>query len=122
MSDARVKLGRAGEDLAADQLRRRGYAIVARNYRCAGGEIDLVARHGAAWVFVEVRTRRGTAFGTPEESVTPRKRRHLLTAAKTYLTENALADVDWRIDFVGVEFTDRGELARVEVIENAVRA
>ncbi|MDW8327493.1 MAG: YraN family protein [Anaerolineales bacterium] len=120
MSCARIGLGRRGEALAAEKLTALGYQIVARNYRCPTGEIDLVARCGPAWVFVEVRTRRGVAFGTPEESLTPRKRRHLLTAAQTYLQEHALENVDWRVDLVAVQLTERGELLRVEVVENVV--
>lgn len=120
MTTARLNLGRRGEALAAEALAARGYTLVERNYRCSAGELDLVARQGAAWVFVEVRTRRGRGFGTPEESITPRKRRHLIAAAQAYLNEHALGEVPWRIDFVAVEFSTGGELLRVEIIENAV--
>lgn len=121
MTRARAGLGRRGETLAAEKLAALGYQIVARNYRCAPGEIDLIALRGEVWVFVEVRTRRGKAFGTPEESITPRKRQHLIAAAQSYLQENNLDDADWRIDVVAVELTPQGRLVRVEVIENAVR-
>ena len=97
-----------------------GYEIVQKNYRCAFGEVDIIARRNQYWVFVEVRTRRGKKFGTPEESVTPRKKKHLVDTAQMYLQENNLGDVDWRIDFVAVEFSARGELLRVDVIENAI--
>ncbi len=120
MTRARIGLGQRGEALAQEKLQALGYAIVARNYRCAAGEIDLIARRGAAWVFVEVRTRRGLTFGSPEESITPRKRRHLLAAAQSYLQEQALEAVDWRIDLVAIQLSPRGELLRVDVIENAV--
>jgi putative endonuclease len=102
-------------------LQAAGYEIVARNYRCASGEIDLIARHHAEWVFVEVRARRGRLFGTPEESITPRKRQHLIAAAQNYLQEYQLDSVPWRIDFVAVELSPRGELLRVSIIENAVQ-
>jgi putative endonuclease len=72
-------------------------------------------------VFVEVRTRRGGEFGTPEDSITPRKRQHLVAAAQTYLQEHQLPDVAWRIDVVAVELSRRGELLRVDVIENAIQ-
>ena len=78
--------GRAAEDLAAAHLTGQGLQIVARNYRVACGEIDLIARHGAELVFVEVRSRRSAAFGSAAESVTPAKRRRLLLAAQHYLT------------------------------------
>ena len=120
MTKARVNLGRLGENLAAEKLQASGYTIVARNYRCEAGEIDLIAQQQGDWVFVEVRTRRGATFGTPEESLTPRKRQHLLAAAQNYLQVNQLVEVPWRIDFVAVELSPRGELLRVEIIENAV--
>ena len=122
MSRSRLALGQRGEQLAADKLAASGYELVARNFRCAAGEIDLVTKKGGAWVFVEVRTRRGRAFGSPEESITPRKKQHLIAAAQTYLQTHAAPDADWRIDFVAVEFSAKGELLRVEVIENAIRA
>jgi len=121
MTTPRQGLGRRGEALAEEKLTALGYTIVAHNYRRAAGEIDLVARQGEGWVFVEVRTRRGGKFGTPEESITPRKRQHLIAAAQTYLQEHQLADVPWRIDLVAVELSTRGDLLRVDVIENAVR-
>ena len=120
MTSPRQGLGRRGESLAAEKLTALGCTIVVRNYRCAAGEIDLIARQGEMWVFVEVRTRRGGKFGTPEESITPRKRQHLIAAAQNYLQDNQLADVAWRIDFVAVELSPRGELLRVDVIENAI--
>lgn len=119
-SRARLALGQRGEQLAADKLSTLGYEIVERNYRCPAGEIDLVTKRGDLWVFVEVRTRRGADFGSPEESVTPRKKSHLIAAAQTYLQDRAIADANWRIDFVAVELSRKGELLRVEVIENAV--
>ncbi|MBI3241931.1 MAG: YraN family protein [Chloroflexi bacterium] len=120
MSRSRLSLGRRGEQLAADKLISLGYEIVERNFRCPAGEIDLVAKFGETWVFVEVRTRRGADFGSPEESVTLRKKSHLIAAAQTYLQDHALGQVDWRIDFVAVELSGKGELLRVEVIENAI--
>ncbi len=120
MTRARLALGQRGEQLAADKLTALGYEIVERNFRCVAGEIDLVTKFGEAWVFVEVRTRRGVDFGSPEESVTLRKKSHLIAAAQTYLQDHALADVNWRIDFVAVELSPQGKLLRVDVIENAV--
>lgn len=117
---ARIQLGRKGEELAAQKLTALGYEILAHNYRTREGEADLVARLGPQWVFVEVRTRRGSRFGTPEESITPRKRQHLLAAAQAYLAEHNLQNVDWRIDVVAVEISAQGQLLRIDVIENAV--
>jgi putative endonuclease len=118
VSDARVKLGRRGETLAADELVRSGYAIVARNWHCQVGEVDIVARQGDVLHFFEVRTRRGRAYGTPEESVTPAKRQRMIDVALTYLGEHDLADVDWRIGFVAVEMSRTGRLLRLEVYDS----
>ena len=74
----RQKLGQWGEKVAAHHLEAKGYEIVARNWRCREGEIDLVARAGAEYVFVEVKTRRGRSQGLPEEALTPRKSKKLL--------------------------------------------
>jgi len=120
MTAARQSLGRLGERLAAQALAGRGYQIVERNARTAEGEIDLVARQGEQWVFVEVRTRRGQSFGTPEESITPRKQARMVRSALAYLAAQEGREPAWRIDVVAVELSAQGELLRVEVIENAV--
>jgi len=118
----RRALGRFGETVAEGFLRRQGYEIVARNWRCRQGEIDLVAREGGDWVIVEVRTRRSATCGTPEESLTPAKQRRLLRAAVAFFQERELEDVPWRIDLVAVELDRAGRPARVEVIPAAVCA
>lgn len=114
------QLGNTGEQLAARALERSGLTIVQRNYRCAAGEMDLIAREGEAWVFVEVKTRRGDKFGSAAEAVHTRKQQKLIEVAESYLQEHRLDDVDWRIDVVAIEMDARGKLLRVEVIENAV--
>jgi len=120
MTRTRKSLGQRGEELAAEKLIELGYTLLARNYRCAYGEIDLIAQKGETLVFVEVRTRRGTAFGSPEESITARKQAHLIAAAQHYLQENLVSNENWRIDVVAVEMAKNGKLLRVEVLENAV--
>jgi len=119
MKGARKKLGQRGEGLAAAHLEERGYVVRERNWRCPVGEVDIVAEDGGCLVFVEVRTRRGRAYGTPEESVTPAKQAKLVEVAQTYLQEHDW-DGDWRIDVVAVEMTSGGRLLRVELIKNAV--
>ena len=76
--------------------------VTGRNFRSRYGEIDLVAEEGETLVFVEVKARRGAGFGTPEESVTERKRQRLVTTALTYLQQHGLEHRDWRIDVVGI--------------------
>jgi putative endonuclease len=119
MKGTRRKLGQRGEELAAAHLEERGYVVRERNWRCSAGEIDIVAEESGCLVFVEVRTRRGREYGTPEESVTPAKQAKLVEVAQTYLQEHSW-DGDWRIDVVAVEMTPGGKLLRVELIKNAV--
>lgn len=96
--------GRAGEAEAAHFLEERGLAILARNVRAGGGELDLVARDGASVVFVEVKWRRDASRGTPAEAVTPLKRRRLLSAARAWLAANPSgAPRDVRFDVVAIE-------------------
>ncbi len=114
-------LGRRGEEVAADYLRQQGYVLLARNWRCPAGEVDIVAREGETLAFVEVRTRRaGGRLGTPEESVTPRKQARMVEVAQTYLQEAGLDDAAWRIDVVAIEVGGRGEVARINLIRCAV--
>jgi len=120
MPSSRRALGQLGEELAVRHLQQLGYVILERNYRCPSGEVDIIARDHERLAFVEVRARRGTSFGTPEESVTRRKQMRLVTVARNYLQEQGYADVDWGIDVVAVEFTPRGVLRRIELIRNAV--
>lgn len=118
VSSTRLGLGNRGEELAARELARRGYEIVERNWRCPAGEVDIVARHGTAWTFVEVRTRRGEAFGTPEDSLTSAKQARMFAVAERYLAEHQLEEVDWRLGLVAVEMDRAGRLLRVEVYES----
>lgn len=120
MSNDRLRLGRWGEQIAVRKLRATGYTIVAQNYRCSIGEMDIVAQEGDAWVFLEVKTRRGDHFGRPEEAITERKGRRLIQIAERYLQEHRLEDVDWRVDVIAVELDSRGRLLRVEQTRNAV--
>ncbi|MCI0439435.1 MAG: YraN family protein [Chloroflexi bacterium] len=116
----RQGLGKRGEQLARRHIEASGYLVLEANYRTRHGEIDLVAEKDGVLAFVEVRTRRGGSFGTPEESVTPEKQAHLVAAAQEYLQARQLEDREWRIDLVAVEMDSRGRLLRVEIIENAV--
>lgn len=119
MNPGRRDLGAFGERLAAAHLEAKGYRIRARNFRCREGEIDIVAEDGDCLVFVEVRTRRGDAFGSPAESVTLAKERRLLTVARAYLQEHTDVPPNQRIDVVAVELS-RGRLLAVEHIEGAI--
>src|SRR5882762_5562238 len=102
MGNARMTLGKMGEDLACRELERRGYAIVARRYRRAAGELDIVARDGPTLVFVEVKARTGRAFGGGAEAVTALKRRRIAQLATEYMMRNHLADCPCRFDVVSI--------------------
>lgn len=85
MPHARQRTGAAGEQRAADWYVAAGYIIVARNWRCRAGEVDLVASKGAVVVFCEVKTRSSDRFGSPAEAVTPQKQRRIRQVATAWL-------------------------------------
>lgn len=109
--------GQAAENLAAAYLRSRGLNTVARNYRCRGGEVDLICTDGSTLVFVEVRLRRSSEFGGAAASITAAKRRRILTAARHYLAGGR--ERACRFDVV---LLDRLEHHAVEWIRDAFSA
>jgi putative endonuclease len=113
-------LGRTGERLAAVALMDRGYRILERNSRCRLGEIDLVAEDEHDLIFVEVKARRGTSFGFPEDALTLFKRRILLELASYYLDLHTCPDRSWRIDVVAVQFSRNGRLEEIRIYQHAV--
>jgi putative endonuclease len=119
MDDGRKKLGNWGESLAVEHLAAKGYEIVDRNWRCRQGEIDIVAWAGLQLVFIEVKTRRGQAMGSPEEGLTQRKAKRLVQLAGLYVAQLEM-EIDWRIDLIAVEVDSRGRLVRCDHIPNAV--
>jgi putative endonuclease len=99
----RQALGRYGEQLAVEHLEAAGLEVLARNWRCREGEIDVVARDGTTVVFVEVKTRSGTGYGEPAEAVTLRKARRLHVLAARWLADCRPAGAhDLRFDVVSV--------------------
>jgi putative endonuclease len=116
----RKDTGILGEKIASEYLKKRGYHIKEANYRCKEGEIDLIAQHKDYLVFIEVRTKKSLAFGTPEESITAAKREKLRTLADQYLQTHDNLPQLWRIDVVAVELNSKGKPSRIELIENAV--
>jgi putative endonuclease len=120
MSSGRKEVGAKGEKLAVDFLKRRGYKILKRNFRCREGEIDIIAQHGDCLVFVEVRTKKGSGFGTPEESVTPSKQERLVSLANIYMQTCDKSPPSWRIDVIAIELASNNKVLRLEHIENAV--
>lgn len=117
MSFFRKRLGQEGEDLAAGFLRKKGYRLIQRNYRCKTGEVDLIVLDRRVVVFVEVKTRSDHSFGSPFEAVEARKQRKMIRAAQYFLHEKKLDQRDARFDVVGISW--QGGRPVVEHIENA---
>ena len=116
-----ITLGQSGENYACRELERQGYAIVARRFRTRRGEIDVIARDGETLVFVEVKARRSTRYGTPLEAVTPFKRDRLVRMAAEYVLFEGVAYAQCRFDVVSVLFGE-GLRPRVEIVKNAFDA
>lgn len=116
---AQPTLGQRGEALAADFLTRRGYQVLARNWRCKRGEIDLIVEQQTMLIFVEVRSRSMTTTERAFESIGPRKRTRLVAAAQFYLSATHQDHRPWRIDIIAVAFP-HGREPIVEHVEDAL--
>ncbi|HKN11948.1 MAG TPA: YraN family protein [Candidatus Binatus sp.] len=112
-----LPLGRRGERAAEKHLRRYGYRIVARNFRAAGAEIDLVAMDGDTLVFVEVKTRRSRTAGAPEEAVDERKQKRMRRAAEAFAKRYRADETEMRFDIVAVDAS--GKRLEIELLRNA---
>ena len=104
--------GDAGEDLACEHLRGRGMKVLARNYRCRVGEIDIVADDGGTVVFVEVKERSSDSHGSAVEAVTAAKRRRVVRAARVYAATHGLADSAVRFDVLAIDWGPDGPRVR----------
>jgi putative endonuclease len=116
----RRETGILGEKIARDFLRKRGYHILETNYRCPEGEIDIIAQDKGCLVFVEVRSKTSTEFGSPEESITRAKIQRLVAATSRYRQTHENLPSSYRIDIVAIEMNRKGKPSRTELIENAV--
>ncbi len=122
MSDVAVTdnktLGERGEAIAASYLTGLKFAIVERNFRCKGGEVDIIAREGKTYVFVEVKTRRNLSFGPPQMALTPFKQRQISKAALTWLAKKRLFGADARFDVIAILVPDH-QVPVIDHIRNA---
>lgn len=118
--DLRHRLGRTGEDLAAQHLERRGFRIVARNHRTRYGELDVIAHDGRVLVFAEVKTRRAGS-GTPWDTLDERKCRQVRRMAAAWLAQapDRPRSAELRFDAIGVVIDARGRLVRLDHLEAA---
>ncbi len=119
MREFNLQTGRLGEDIAKDYLEKKGYKIIERNFKTKYAEIDLVARQKNELVFVEVRTKRGELFGTPEESLNKRKLRKLYWNVNSYASR-----IHWqgpyRVDAVCIVLGQDNSAQRINHYENIV--
>ena len=116
----RISLGRAGEEYAAKYLQKRGFRIVERNFRCKLGELDIVARDGPFLVFTEVRSMTGKAFGSPQESITDKKKKKLRQVAQLYAKFRNVGDTPMRFDVVAITADSGGNVIKLDHIVNAL--
>ncbi len=119
MPTSKRELGNYGEQLAARHLREQGYTILAMNWTCKHGELDIVAKQGDTLVFIEVRTRRAFNTESAFESVDPRKREKLVKLANAYLSMYEMEEATWRIDVVAVAMPRAGK-PTIEHVEDAL--
>lgn len=119
-ADGNKGTGELGEELASHFLIARGYRILERNFRCKGGEVDIIARDPKekSLVFIEVKTRRGLSYGVPQLAVTPFKQRQISKAALTWLGKNRLHDQNARFDVIAILLHTDGQHA-IDHIKNA---
>ncbi|MFD1149347.1 YraN family protein [Saccharothrix hoggarensis] len=103
-------LGKRGEDAAVRYLEHQGLAILARNWRCDDGELDVIATDGAGLVVVEVKCRSGTGRGSPLEAVTPEKLDRVRRSALRWLSTHRIGRVDLRFDVISIEWPPDGQV------------
>ena len=104
--------GDAGEDLACAHLQARGMKVLARNYRCRAGEIDVVANDGGTLVFVEVKERSSDSHGAAVEAVTAEKRRRVVRAARVYAATHGQSEARIRFDVLAIDWSPEGPRVR----------
>ncbi len=112
------RIGKWGEDVAAEYLIQQSCEVIARNERTPFGEIDIVSRKGDITIFVEVKTRTSDKMGLPEESITARKRLRMVSAAEHYAMEHEIDH--WQVDIIAVEGKP-GAQPKITYFENAIQ-
>lgn len=111
-------LGKQGEQIAVDYLRKNQYEILDRNYRTRAGEIDIVAQKAGRLIFCEVKARRDNRKGKPYEAMTSWKINHLRRAIHSYVKQKHWLKVLWHIDVISIEFNADDSLKKLQHFEN----
>ncbi len=119
--DKRHMRGVIGESMAESYLHNIGWRIIARNWHCLKGEIDIIAMDGQTLVFVEVKTRDADTPFDPQTAVNLKKRQNLRAAAAQYMRQWQPTQFQYRYDIVSVLLKTFNELDRIELIRNAFR-
>lgn len=122
MTNSRRALGDLGERIAVQHLLAKGYSIRELNFRTREGEIDIIAEREDTLAFVEVKTRRGSAFGTATEALTFAKQRRLVALAEAYAQQQNEIPSAQRIDVIALDLASDGRLLSLQHIEGAVEA
>ncbi len=117
MQNKHHQFGERSETLAAWYLKKNGYTIIEQNYRNQLGEIDIIARENKTIVFVEVKSRRSTRYGSPKWAVTPKKQRKISMVALYYLKTTKQSNAKARFDVVSI-YTNQDE-PQIEIVKNA---
>ncbi|MGI6587669.1 MAG: YraN family protein [Peptococcia bacterium] len=115
----KISLGRKAEEIAVKYLEGQGYRIIERNFRCSFGEIDIIAEDVDVLVFVEVRSRRNSFFGLPQETVVWSKQQKLRRLASYYLKEKQAWEKKCRFDVIGVLFDEENKIKSLDLIKDA---
>jgi putative endonuclease len=111
MGQLQKKLGKKGEDFVTQRLEKQGYVIVERNFHCRYGEVDIIAKDGDEYVFVEVKTRRHMYYDEPMDTVDHRKQKKLQRTIHYYLHQNKLDDALHRVDIAILEIDSKGRFS-----------
>lgn len=122
VTEARRALGKLGEAAAAAYLQRNGVRILAANFACAAGEIDLIGKEREALLFIEVKTRASEAFGPPHLAVHQRKQRQIVRVAQWFLAERRMPETACRFDVVAVTFPPGDGAPRIHWVRDAFPA
>ncbi len=113
------EIGSLGEDIADSYLRQIGYTILDRNFRCKIGEIDIVGRDGDYICFIEVKTRYGSLYGSPCESVTYSKRQKIYRTAEVYIMKKKLFKFNFRFDVIEIILNNSNNIPSIRLIKDA---
>ncbi len=122
MTEKRLAFGKAGEKAAVDFIKKKGYRILKKNFRSAVGEIDIIAEHERAVVFIEVKTRSSDKYGHPFDAITPAKQKKIAQTAQSFISRYKAKNRDLRFDVVAVT-GEAGETdsLKVELLQDALR-